>query len=150
MPNESEYADARLAMPKKTTQNISMVLRPYLSASGPKISAPAVNPNSPAPNTGVRATGLRCHSPRIAGAMNPMAAVSKPSTATIRKQSSNVSICVHDNLCALMNSCTSISKLFVILFNFCLHDFSGFDTFRFRHGLQFFPEPSARKKNKRA
>jgi hypothetical protein len=36
----------------------------------------------------------------MAGAMKPIAAVSKPSTATIRKHKPRIQICDGDNLCA--------------------------------------------------
>lgn len=84
--SDDDDAETRLAIPKKATHPISTLLRPKRSASGPNTKAPAMRPASPAPNSGASCVGDRLHSARIAGARKPIAAVSKPSIATIRKQ----------------------------------------------------------------
>ena len=90
------------------TEPIKMGLRPILSAKGPKISAPAIKPNKPAPNKGAKCVASNCHASFNAGAIKPTAAVSKPSIATTKKHSAMMSFCVRDNGCASMNCCTSM------------------------------------------
>ncbi|MDT4826041.1 hypothetical protein FQZ97_593390 [compost metagenome] len=78
-------AASRLKPPKQATDSIRMRLRPKRSASGPAMKAPSISPTSAAPSTGLRALASSCHSSRKAGAIKPMAAVSRPSTAVTRK-----------------------------------------------------------------
>ena len=80
-------AEAKVARPKKTVVATSTGLRPTRSASGPKTKAPAIRPNSPAAKSGASWAGVAAHCAFSAGAMKPIAAVSKPSMATTRKQS---------------------------------------------------------------
>ena len=80
------YDDARLAAPNTIIDATSIVLRPWRSASGPTAKAPSISPKSPAANSGPSCATPSRHSARIAGAMNPMIAVSKPSMAMTRKQ----------------------------------------------------------------
>ena len=88
----SDQAEARLAAPKKTTVSSNAHLRPILSASGPKTKAPTMRPNRPAPNRGASCPAVTCQSAFSAGAMKPMAPVSKPSIATMRKHKTSVRI----------------------------------------------------------
>jgi len=90
-PKLGAKADSRLISPKANTAASSMRLRPSLSPSGPNRMAPAISPASPAKNTHLSWVGNRLHSAWMAGPMKPMAAVSKPSMATIKKHSATIS-----------------------------------------------------------
>ncbi len=90
MSSDVDQADTRLMRPKKKTLSSSTVRRPKRSAKGPMVSAPTMRPNSPAPKTGASWAGESCHCARMAGAMKPIAAVSKPSMATIRKHRTTI------------------------------------------------------------
>ncbi|MNT10695.1 hypothetical protein D3C72_1455380 [compost metagenome] len=90
-PSVGAYAVARLQAPKKKTDSTSTFLRPMRSASGPAKIAPKARPNRAALMTGPRADFSIPQSCTSAGAIYPMAAVSKPSTATTRKQSTRMS-----------------------------------------------------------
>ncbi|GLC92566.1 hypothetical protein Tamer19_19740 [Cupriavidus sp. TA19] len=102
-----DQAEARLAAPKNSTDSTSTPLRPKRSASGPNRKAPAIRPPSPAPNSGASCAGVNCHSARMAGAIKPIAAVSKPSTATIRKHSTTMVTWNADSGWRSMNAVTS-------------------------------------------
>ena len=91
--------DASVASPKTIIDATSIALRPCRSASGPTANAPAINPTSPAAKSGPRRATARPHSARIAGAMKPMTAVSKPSMATTRKHSRRRRFCNADRGC---------------------------------------------------
>ena len=126
-----ENADSKLAKPNTNTEPIKMGLRPILSAKGPKISAPAIKPNKPAPNKGAKCVASNCHASFNAGAIKPTAAVSKPSIATTKKHSAMMSFCVRDKGCASMNCCTSMrdacTSVFFISFSLaalCHHNLS--------------------------
>ncbi|MNV87482.1 hypothetical protein D3C71_1816060 [compost metagenome] len=62
-------------------------MRPNRSASGPEPRAPKTMPINAALMTGPRLARSIPHSCDRAGAMKPMAAVSRPSRKTIRKHS---------------------------------------------------------------
>ena len=64
---------------------------PNRSESGPARSAPNASPNNAALRTGASAGLLMFHSLISDGAMNPMAAVSKPSSKTITKHMAKMS-----------------------------------------------------------
>ncbi|MCY1428496.1 hypothetical protein D9M71_443830 [compost metagenome] len=81
-------AAARLKTPKQATDSNSTRLRPKRSAKGPAMNAPSISPTSAAPSTGPSSAAPICQCSRSAGAMKPMAAVSRPSMAVTRKHSS--------------------------------------------------------------
>ena len=108
IPIEGAKAEARLATPKKRTVRARIARRPSRSASGPKAKAPIMSPKSPAPNSGASCAGVAPHSARMAGAMNPMAMVSKPSKATTRKHRTRSRTWTWDSPRASMNRWTSI------------------------------------------
>ena len=104
------YDDARLAAPNRIIDATSIVLRPRRSASGPTAKAPSISPNNPAANNGPSCATPSRHSARIAGAMNPMIAVSKPSTAITRKQRNSNRCWSGDTRCPSMHACTSTTR----------------------------------------
>ncbi len=96
--------DATAALPKARIETTSMVLRPYRSVTGPMANAPTIKPKSPAAKSGPSCCTPRFHSARMAGAMNPMMAVSNPSIATTKKQSAISSRWTGDTACVSMKS----------------------------------------------
>ncbi len=102
-----EKAEIRLSAPNSATQSSMTRLRPKRSASGPQSSAPAVNPSSPAPNSGASSPAVSCHWARMSGAMKPMAAVSKPSSITTKKQQMITRHCVLPMGAASIRACKS-------------------------------------------
>ncbi|CAJ5837507.1 Uncharacterised protein [Burkholderia pseudomallei] len=84
-------AQPMLKSPNSTTEPTSTRLRPIRSASGPAASAPSARPTSAALITGPSAAFVTCHCWASAGATKPIAAVSKPSAATIRKHRIRIS-----------------------------------------------------------
>ena len=84
-------AEPRQATPNTSTEPTSTRLRPSRSASGPADSAPAAKPNNAALNTGASAGLDTPHSLISEGAMKPMAAVSKPSSSTMKKHRPKIS-----------------------------------------------------------
>jgi hypothetical protein len=87
----AENADHRHAAPNNITDAVNTPLRPIRSATGPASSAPAARPNRAALSTGASAGRATPHSSRSEGAMNPMAAVSNPSSRTMVKHSAKIS-----------------------------------------------------------
>ncbi len=85
-------------------------LRPNRSAVGPATNAPKAKPTSAALRTGPRASLETSHSLVSAGATKPIAAVSKPSAATIRKHRIRIPHWNGENPCESMNCCTSITS----------------------------------------
>jgi hypothetical protein len=104
---EGENAEAKVITPKKIVVAISTGLRPMRSASGPKTKAPAIRPKRPAAKSGASSAGVTPHSARRLGAMKPIAAVSKPSIATTRKQRAITVFWKRDRGWAFTTSCTS-------------------------------------------
>ena len=102
-----ENADSRLKRPNNATHHSMTRLRPSLSESGPHSKAPAVKPNSPAPNSGARSPAVSCQWSRIAGAIKPIAAVSKPSIITTRKQQMMTRHCILPIGATSMSACSS-------------------------------------------
>ncbi|MCY1412250.1 hypothetical protein D9M71_276500 [compost metagenome] len=100
-------AAARLQPPKHSTESSSTVLRPKRSASGPAMKAPSIRPISAAPSTGLSWAEVSPHSSRSAGAMKPIAAVSRPSMAVTRKHSRRISHWKGTTGLLSMKSCTS-------------------------------------------
>ena len=98
------YDDAMLAAPNTIIDTTSSVLRPWRSASGPTANAPSIRPKSPAANSGPSWLTWSLHSARIAGAMNPTIAVSKPSMAMTRKQRNSSRFWSGDTRSASMNA----------------------------------------------
>src|SRR3954451_17464149 len=97
-------AEAMLAGPKPTVAKIRTALRPIRSAMGPNTKAPAMRPPRPETNSSESWGGVRFHCARSAGAMKPIAAVSKPSAATTRKQRMRTVIWYRVNGRALMSA----------------------------------------------
>ena len=102
-----EKAEIRLSAPNNATQSSITRLRPKRSDSGPQSKAPAVSPNRPAPNSGARSPAVNCQWVRISGAIKPMAAVSKPSSMTTRKQQMITRHCVLLTGAASIRACSS-------------------------------------------
>ena len=100
-------AESRLNRPNRATQNSITRLRPKRSESGPQSSAPAVRPSNPAPNNGARSPAVSCQWLRISGAIKPIAAVSKPSSITTRKQQIITRHCRAPTGAALSSFCNS-------------------------------------------
>jgi len=82
-------ADHRQDTPNSSTDVARISLRPRRSDSGPAKMAPAARPNRAALSTGASAGRVTPQSLISDGAMKPMAAVSKPSSSTIRKHRPN-------------------------------------------------------------
>src|SRR3984885_6353445 len=61
-------AVASVPMPNANVETMMIFRRPMRSASGPNSSAPILNPNRPAENTGPSAPLVRCHSAASDGA----------------------------------------------------------------------------------
>ncbi|MND41903.1 hypothetical protein D3C80_326610 [compost metagenome] len=83
-------AEIRLNSPNRKTAVTSTPLRPKRSAMGPEPRAPNTMPISAALITGPRLARSMPQSWVSAGAMKPMAAVSRPSRKTMRKHSSTM------------------------------------------------------------
>src|SRR4051794_39183801 len=77
--------DPRQAAPNTSTETASTIFLPMRSAIGPDDRAPAASPNNAALRTGPNSGRVTPHSCTSEGAMNPMAAVSKPSITTMTK-----------------------------------------------------------------
>ncbi|MNE77294.1 hypothetical protein D3C80_1735970 [compost metagenome] len=81
----------RLKPPNSTSDSTNTFLRPMRSANGPAVNAPTASPTSAALITGPSEVFSIPQSCTNEVAIKPMIAVSKPSSATVRKHKMRIS-----------------------------------------------------------